>query len=147
MSLIGTIADWRTWATARGDSAPADADDADATAALQRATDYIRYYYVSRFVSPYTEASDNVEEATYVAAGVELATPGFFSKTYTEGERKVLTGVDSIRWTVVERGSTARTGTLMMPTHSLIEAMLGNYLPNDNVTAPYIKRIGGRRDS
>ena len=123
--MIGTLADFRTYATARGDTAPASANDADANAALTRGSDYILYSYVSRFLAGYDETSANVEEAAYEAAMIELGTPNFFSKTYTPAEQKVLTEVKGIKWTVVgeQRGVEGST-----PTSTKIEAMLRDYL-------------------
>jgi hypothetical protein len=105
--MIGTLADWRAYASARGDNTPTEAEDAVATAALVRASDYIRFRYVANFISGYDETFiapgydiPLVEIGAYIAAGLELATPGLFSKTFTPAEQKVLTGVGSIRWTV-----------------------------------------------
>ena len=141
--MIGTIADWRIYATARGNAAPAAASDADATAALTRASDYIMYSYVARFVSPYGVTSPNVEEATYEAANFELTTSGFFSTTFTESQLKVLTGVGSVKWTPVDTGSTARAAWRSAPTSTLIDAMLAAYMPMDIGVAPWFKTIGG----
>lgn len=131
--MYGTIADWRAYATARGNSAPADAVDADATAALTRASDYIRFRYASNLLPSYdalTFTPDGsslplTEEAAYIAAAIELTTPGFFAKTYTDAESKVLTGVGSIKWTVTGNAS----GTYAyLPTSSLIDAMFEPYV-------------------
>ncbi|MGX1096521.1 hypothetical protein [Amorphus sp. MBR-141] len=129
--MYGTIADWRTWATARGDSAPSDASDGDATAALVRASDYIRDRYVANLLPRYDlilqpEGYDYplVEEATYVAAGIELGTAGFFSTTYTPAEQKVLIQVQNIRWQVT---GDARGPYGMVPVSTRIDAMFEPY--------------------
>jgi hypothetical protein len=140
--MNGTIAAWRTWATDRGDTAPTDASDELATAALVRASDYIDFTYVARFVTGCT--SPNVEVATYVAASLELATPGFFTKTFTEAQQKVLTGVGSVKWTPVSRESTARSAALATPTSTLIDSMLASCMPNDIGVTPWFKSIGGQ---
>lgn len=128
----GTIAGWRAYALERGNSAPTDATDAEATAALVRASDYIRMRYVANLMPGYDATfiptgSDLplVEEATYIAASYELATPGFFSKTWTEDQRKVLTKVDSIQWTVT--GDTSKYYAAF-PTSSLIDALFLPYI-------------------
>lgn len=121
--LYGTIADWRAYATARGNPAPAAATDVDAQAALQRASDYIYYHYVRQ--AAVSVPDELAEHATYEAANIELAKPGFFTKTYTPAETKVLTEVDGIKWTVV--GDASASGA-MMPTSSLIDAMLEGYV-------------------
>lgn len=144
--MYGTLAGWRAWAEDRGDSAPTNATDADATAALVRASDYIEFAYVGRFVAPYDGTSPNVEPATYVAASFELATPGFFSKTFTPAQQKVLTGVGSVKWTAVKADSNARIGILASPTSTLVEAMLGPYLPVESGVAPFMKAIGAQAD-
>ena len=142
--MIGTIAAWRAYALERGDSLPTAATDALATAALVRASDYIMFSYVARFVPPCSVASTNVEPATYVAASLELATSGFFAGTFTEAQYKVLTGVGSVKWTPVNRDSKARTGSLFSPTSTLIDAMLGPCMPNDIGVTPWFTSIGGQ---
>lgn len=129
--MYGTIADWRTWATARGDSAPTDATDGDATAALQRASDYIKYNYVVHFISGYDETSDGVEEATYIAAGLELATPNFFTTNFTPTQQKVLTAVGAIKWTPVTEKSGNSDVPMSAPRSTMIDAMLNRYVGND----------------
>lgn len=128
--MYGTLADWRAYATARGNSDPADATDATATAALTRASDYIQWNYVEHFLPGYDDTLAAVEIATYEAASIELATPGFFSRTYTPDQQKVLTQVEGIRWTIpqnmpdalVERDSA-------VPVSTLIDSMLRKYMP------------------
>ena len=122
--MIGTLADFRTYATERGNAAPAGADDADAAAALVRASDHIRFAYVAKFAAGYDETSPNVEAATYEAALLELAKPEFFSKTFTHGERKVLTEVRGIKWQVV--GGTGNGSA--SPVSTRVEDMLRPYL-------------------
>lgn len=93
----GTVADWQAYASARGNDAPAAATPADASAALERASDYIR----TRFVLPQglDGAAENVIEATYIAASLELATPGLFGGAFGLDDRVVLTKVQGIEWT------------------------------------------------
>jgi len=122
--MIGNLADFRSYATQRGNAAPTDADDAEATAALVRASDHITFAYIARFASGFDVASPNVEAAAYEIAALELATPGFFSKTFTQGERKVLTEVKGIKWQVV--GDTANASA--SPISTRVEDMLRPYL-------------------
>lgn len=123
--MYGTIAAWRVYATARGATAPALASDPLATAALLRASDYIRFSYVTRMGDLSADALLAIDEAAYIAAGYELTTPGFFSATYTEGDRKVLTEVKGIKWTVVGE---AKDGRGMAPTSTLIDGLLWPYM-------------------
>lgn len=125
--MYGTIAGWRAYATARGDNAPTAATDANATAALVRASDYVRARYIANLFSSNT--ADTIpsgytlplgEEGAYIAASFELATPGFFSKTYTPAQQKVLTKAGSVSWTVVGEGASAIYGA--MPTSTLLDA-------------------------
>lgn len=124
--MYGSVAEWITYAAARGDTV---VDNAGATAALVRASDYIQFFYVERFSSAY-DATDAdiaavIEKATYEAAKLELATPGFFTKSYTPAQAKVLTKVDTIEWTV----SGAESGPdSVTPVSSKIDAMLARYL-------------------
>lgn len=129
--MIGTLEGWRAYAQTRGDQRPAQAPDDAATAALVRASDYVRFRYVARLLPGYDEASlPIIVEATYVAASLELATPGFFSKTYTPAEQKVLTEVRGIKWTVT--GDASKPGS-SAPVSSIIEDMF----------APFVRTLGG----
>ncbi|GLT07996.1 hypothetical protein ACFQFQ_14630 [Sulfitobacter porphyrae] len=123
MTIYSTIADWRTYATARGNSAPADATDTLATQALQRASDYIRTRYVLPLVLSGT--ADNVIEATHIAAGYELTTPGFWSKTFTPAQQKVLTGVGNIRWSVSGNATMEKGYNGQVPVSPAIDALFG----------------------
>ncbi|MCC0013877.1 MAG: hypothetical protein H6881_08365 [Rhodobiaceae bacterium] len=140
--MYGTIADWRTYAAARGNDAPTSASDELATEALVRASDYIQWSYVARFVLPYDATADGVEEATYEAANLELATPGFFSKTFTTDQQKVLTEVRGIKWTPVKSSSTERSAQMATPRSTLIDAMLARYMPTESGFAPWFTTIG-----
>ncbi len=117
--MYGNITDWRTYASARGNEAPATASDALASQALTRASDYIRTNYVIRFADEYDGTEAEVIEATYIAASIELATPGFFSATYTPSQAKVLTEVKGIKWTVIGDASAG-----MVPVSAAIDALL-----------------------
>lgn len=119
--MYGTIADWRTYATARGNSAPENADDTIATAALTRASDYILYNYVQHFLSGYDDTLQVVEYAAYEAANLELATAGFFSTTFTPDQQKVLTEVKGIKWTPVGSADGADGAR---PVSTVVDAML-----------------------
>lgn len=123
MTVYSAIADWRTYATARGNSAPEDASDTDAQAALQRASDYIR----TRYVLPLglTGTADNVIEATHIAAGYELTTPGFWSTTFTPAQQKVLTEVKGIRWQVSGNATMDKGYQAQVPVSPAIDALFG----------------------
>lgn len=127
--MIGTITGWRAFALARGDSAPTDAIDADATAALTRASDYINVRYINMFRA--SCSGDDVaggydpltlaEVGAYTAAPYELATTDFFNQTYTPAQQKALTGAGSIKWTVV--GDKADGAFAASPTLTLLESL------------------------
>jgi hypothetical protein len=121
--MYGTLEDWIAFALARGNEAVEDADEEVATAALVRASDYIKYTYVVHF-SGVADTIPEVEEATYHAAALELTSPGFFSKTYTASQTKVLTAVEGIKWTPVASGEK----NLYAPKSTLIESMLGRFV-------------------
>lgn len=144
--MYGTIDDWRSYATARGDNAPTAASDDDATAALTRASDMIRLRYVPNLLTGYgvdftPDGSDLplTEEAAYIAASLELATPGFFSKTFTASEQKVLTEVKGIKWTVVGKADGIYAA---MPVSTLIEALFEPYVIDRNADGFMFKSIG-----
>ncbi|AHD02943.1 hypothetical protein [Leisingera methylohalidivorans] len=120
--VYGDLDGLRAYAMARGNSSLGE--DADVSAALQRGSDYIRFFYAANSVR--TPADSDLEAAAYEAAQIEAAKPGFFNQTYTPGEAKVLTEVKGIKWTVVGNG--AGDGA-MTPTSTIIEAILGPYTP------------------
>lgn len=136
--MIGTLASWRSYSSARGDTAPTDADDTLAQQALTRASDYITANYVNRFSPPHDETADGVEQATYIAAGLELGKPGFFTATYTPAQSKVLTKVDSIEWEAVG-GQTGHEGHA--PTSTAIAALLGRYIAMQGGSV-HLKSVG-----
>lgn len=122
--MYGSVQGFRNWHQLRGNAAPADAVDADATAALMRASDYISSAYVANFARHYTDPLPGaVEPATYIAAGFELKKPGFFAATYVAGQEKVLTQVGEIQWTVVGQGSAA----FSTPISTQVDALLAPY--------------------
>ena len=144
--MYGTIDDWRSYATARGDNAPTAASGDDATAALTRASDMIRLRYVPNLLTGYgvdftPDGSDLplTEEAAYIAASLELATPGFFSKTFTASEQKALVQVDKIRWQVTGDAS----GTYAaMPVSTLIDALFEPYVLDRDANGFYFRSVG-----
>lgn len=124
----GTLIGANTYHTDRGNAAWSGTDTVK-NQALVRATDYIRNNYVARFMSGYdADNVANVEWATYEAALLELTTPGFFNKSYTESDRKVLIGLDSIKWQVVGNQSSDGSPFGLAPTSTKIEAYLWPYL-------------------
>lgn len=130
-AIIGTLAGFRAYALDRGDRAPTEATDEAATAALVRGSDMVRIRYLANLcgydITTVPAGSDLpvVEEAAYIAASLELQTPGFFSKTYTAAESKVLTEVKGIKWTVVGKTDGAYA---YMPSSSMIDALFAPYL-------------------
>lgn len=117
--MTATVAGWIAYAAMRGDVV---ADNAASAAALVRASDYIRTRYVLRFSADYDDTAPQVEEATYIAAKAELATPGFWTATYDKDDMTVLTSVGKISWTVMPG---VKAGIdMMQPTSPMIEALL-----------------------
>lgn len=123
--MYGDLASFRTYHADRGNAAPTEADDTVALAAIVRASDYIEFNYVARLANGYDDTLAQISTATYIAAGLELVKPGLFSKTFTESERKVLTKVEGMQWTVTGSGSGIDA---MVPKSTLIETLLRPYL-------------------
>lgn len=121
-----SLADWITYAGLRGLTV---ANETASDQALVRATDYIAYNYVAQFLPGYDVDSPYVDEATYEAAALELTTPGFWTTTFTPAQQKVLTGVDTIRWTVTGGSDSSDAWANASPTSTKIAAMLSAYMP------------------
>lgn len=146
MAAYGTLAGFRAYALARGDNAPTAASDALAEAALLRASDMIRLRYLPNMLPGYgvdfTPVGSDlplVEEGAYIAASLELATPGFFSATYTAAQQKVLTEVKGIKWQVVGNAS----GTYAaMPVSTLIDALFWPYITDADANGFMLQSIG-----
>ena len=136
--MVATVAGWIAYAADRGTTV---ADDAASAQALQRATDYIEYHYKNRLLPGVDATLAVFDYATYEAANIELTSSGFFSKTYTPDQRKVLTAVEGIKWTVVDTGTTGVQGS--MPVSTLIESMMYPYVADRH--GPYFKltSVGG----
>ncbi|MEM6499476.1 MAG: hypothetical protein AAF709_22475 [Pseudomonadota bacterium] len=134
--MYGTLEGWRAYALERGDSSPTDADDSDANAALQRASDYIRTRYVLRH--GLNTDSEEVQEATYIAGSLELETPGFWSKTFKPAQMKTLTKADVVSWTPIQQDG-YQGADLMQPVSPIIEALLA---PQEGVYRPGIMSVG-----
>lgn len=117
--MYGTVAGWIEYAALRGLTV---ADDTASAAALVRASDYIRTRYVLRFAADYSDTAPQVAEAAYIAAAYELQTPGFWGKTFTASQAKVLTEVKGIKWAVVDTGM--RGIDAQLPTSPAIDALL-----------------------
>lgn len=120
--IYGNTADLIAYAALRGDVI----ETGTATdQALQRASDYIRTRYVIRL--GLESDAENVVEATYIAAGYEITTPGFWSATFTPSQTRVLTKVDKIEWTPVPSGAGGGSGLggdAVLPISPAIEALL-----------------------
>lgn len=132
--MTATVEGWIAYAALRGDTV---ADDADSAAALVRGGDYIDRYYLNRVTSSVPDLV--VDEATYEAAKLELATLGFFSKTFTASQQKVLTEVKGIRWTPVGSASGAEAAT---PVSTTIEAMFYPYMIERGKSPVFMLSIG-----
>lgn len=138
----GTEAGFEAYAEARG----LVLASGDIGQALMRASDMVRLRYVPNLLPGYgvdfTPAGSDlplVEEAAYIAASFELATPGFFSKTFTASEQKVLTAVDSIKWTVVGDAGGVYAA---MPRSTLIDALFWPYITDADANGFFFKSIG-----
>lgn len=124
--MAATVAGWITYAGLRG---LAVADTFLSEQALVRAQDYVMFHYVAKFLPGFDETSPNVDEAIYEAAALELATPGFWTSTFTPAQQKVLTGVGNIRWAVTGSTDSADAWANAAPTSTKIAAMLAPYMP------------------
>lgn len=122
--MHATLAEADAYFAERGNAKWAAMSEAERQAALVRGADYIRLFYAPRLLA---ETPDEViAEAEIIAAGYEAGTSGFFSTSYTPGQRKILTEVKGIKWSVVpESGS---SGGWKAPVVGAIDALLAPWL-------------------
>ena len=135
-----SLAAWLAHATARGETAPAAASVRDQEVALQRAQDYVRHVYVRHFLTCLDQAAvaDDVAEAVYLAATLEVATPGLFTQTYAPGDQKTLTKVGDLEWTPIASPTAASGSGAPIPVQvrsTAIESLLSPYMPGQGVGA------------
>ena len=76
-----------------------------------------------------------VVSASYEAALIELRTLGFFSKTFTESEKKVLTKAGPISWTYTGKTEGDRASS---PTVTVIDNLLSPILVPDDLPAALV---------
>lgn len=129
--MYGNLEGFKAYHTARGNNEPTAAQAADATAALVRASDYIEIHYATRLADGYDNTLSQLVTAAYIAAAYELKKPGFFSKTYSEADRKVLTKLEGMQWT--HTGNTNGIDA-MVPRSTSIEALLTPFLRMSQVS-------------
>jgi len=126
--MYGSLSGWQDYVDARGITGQTITDPGSLPV-LVRASDYIKYHYVVNFMSRYDDTVPEVELATYEAACLENITPGFFDRTFSPGEAKMLVAVDSIRW---EKITASRQEDLdnnvMVPISTKIDMYLRRYM-------------------
>jgi len=126
--MYGSLSGWQAYVEAR-DIANQSISDPGSIPVLVRASDYIKYHYVVNFMPQYDDTVPEVELATYEAACIENTKPGFFERTYSPGEAKMLVAVDSIRW---EKVTASRQEDLdnnvMVPISTKIDMYLRRYM-------------------
>ena len=80
-----------------------------------------------------TAVPARVVSASYEAALIELQTPGFFSNTFIEADKKVLTKVQSIEWEYIGSSKGDRSSS---PVSTVIDNILAPLLtPTDSYLA------------
>jgi len=133
---MADVASFVTYASERALTG-ADASEADLSSALLRAQDHLAFNYLNRVVRPVPE---NVQDAAiYQLMVQEVATPGFYTKTYTQDGRKTLTEVDGIVWKPIANGNQWQNPLedRTVPVNSLVEGMLRpyTYLPRTSLNS------------
>jgi len=126
------VAGWIAYAAARGDTV---ADDASSATALVRAVDHIAYHYLNRLL-PGLDAATLVvvDPATYEAAKLELATPGFFNTIFTPDQQATIVDAGGVKFAQVAGMKAGFEGAT--PTSTLIAAMFDPYVVDSD--GPYV---------
>jgi hypothetical protein len=131
--VYGTIILMVAYATTRGITVFADATDAQLTAVLTRASDYVKYRYVAFFIGGYDDTLPIVEEAAYLVAIAGYASPRFFEAQSKPAQTKTLSQVGKIRWqpqvSEMALGYDGQFNTL-----ALVEAMFDPYIVKANAS-------------
>ena len=94
--------------------------------AILRAQRYIAARYNGRWTDELTPVPAPVTYAIIEAALIEARTPGFFARTYTPSEAKVLVEVRGVKWERVG-------GSDMTPTSTIVDSLLAPYLGGASV--------------
>ena len=125
-TMAVTLAEANAYATARAKTVWTGASTGK-DEALRRGQDYIAGRYNAKWATTFddTTAPDGVKFAIVEAAIRELASPGSMTPDVTLGTAKVLTGVDSLKWTPVKTDVTADD---LRPTLTAIEGLLSGYI-------------------
>ena len=87
--------------------------------AIIRGQRYIAANYNGHWRTSWTTPPEAVRQAVIEAALIEARTPGFFSRTFTPAEAKVLTEVKGIKWTLIGGSSDS-----MSPSSTIIDGLL-----------------------
>jgi hypothetical protein len=107
------------------------------TGGIDQERSWPRKSAIDRFGNSIPDSSVPVRvvSASYEATLLELQTPGFFAKTFTESEQKVLTKVQSISFTYIGSNKGDRSSS---PTVTAIDNLLSSILTPDDLPAALI---------
>ncbi len=135
MTELTTLDAWRTYAEARGYTAPeSPPTDADRHA-LQRAIDYITAEYISKFAEYYrTNLPSVVADAIARAASLEKEQPKIFSSTTKISEQTFVSQVDTIKFERLHKDAEGGDISAFITKDTLIDAMLIPYFTAPNST-------------
>ncbi len=126
--MYGSVEGWQEYVAERGIAGQTIADP-ESLPVLVRASDYIKYHYVVNFMSQFDETVPEVVLATYEAACIENLQPGFFTKKFSTGHKKVLVAVESVRWEKVTGvNSDLIDNDQMVPVSTKVEMYLSRYM-------------------
>lgn len=130
----GTVAAARLRGSVYLDGHYYDRFPGEPTGGIDQERSWPRKRAVDRFGNSIPEESvpTRVVSASYEAALVELRTMGFFSKIFTESEKKVLTKVQSLSWTYIGKNKDNRSSS---PTLTVIDNILSPILVPDDLPA------------
>jgi hypothetical protein len=103
------------------------------TTAIMRGQRYIAAKYNGRWLNGIDPVPAPIKYAVIEAALVEAKTPGFFTKTYTSSDAKVLVAVEGIRWERVG-------GSDMAPASTIVDGLLAPYIGSTTGRTKWLSR-------
>lgn len=111
----------------------AGATDLPDAQAIVRGQRYVAARWNGKWIAGMDPLPDAVKHAIIEAAAIEARTPGFFARTYTPDQAKVLTEAKGFKWTLLGNGD-------MTPVSTTIDGLLSAYVQSASGGVTWLAR-------